>query len=176
MHIHHDEKRNPIDFGSRGQRSRSTLALFGTLCIRPCGHNSDFSFCSITFKLHMHIHHDEKRNPIDFGSRGQRSRSTLALFGTLCIRPCGHNSDFSFCSITFKLHMQIHHDDRRNPIDFGSRGHRSRSTLSPCEGMPRFALSSFEFILQLTHRWTGRHRCTYTTLLSSCYQGLSSDT
>ena len=27
-----------------------------------------------------HIYHDEKRNPIDFGSRGQRSRSTLALF------------------------------------------------------------------------------------------------
>ena len=128
MHIHHDEKRNPIDFGVKG----STLALFGTLCIRPCGHNSDFSFCSITFKLHMHIHHDEKRNPIDFGSRGQRSRSTLALFGTLCIRPCGHNSDFSFCSITFKLHMHIHHDERRNPIDFGSRGQRSKSTLALC--------------------------------------------
>ena len=33
-------------------------------------------------------------------------------------------------------------DERRNPIDFGSRGQRSRSTLPPCEGMPRFALSS----------------------------------
>ena len=34
---------------------------------------------------------------------------------------------------------------RRNPIDFGSRSHRSRSTLPPplCEGMPCFALSSF---------------------------------
>ena len=26
-------------------------------------------------------------------------------FGTLCIRPCGHDTDFSFCRITFKLHM-----------------------------------------------------------------------
>ena len=25
--------------------------------------------------------------------------------GTLCIRPCGHDSDYSFCPITFKLHM-----------------------------------------------------------------------
>ena len=55
-------------------------------------------------------------------------------FGTLCIRPCGHNSDFSFCPITFKLHMHIHHDERRNPFDFGSRGHRSRSTLPPARG------------------------------------------
>ena len=45
----------------------------------PCGHDSDYSFCPITFKLHMHICHDERTNPIDFGSRGQRSRSTLAL-------------------------------------------------------------------------------------------------
>ena len=26
-------------------------------------------------------------------------------FGTLCIRPCGHDTDCSFCPITFKLHM-----------------------------------------------------------------------
>ena len=42
---------------------------------------------------------DGRRNLIDFGSRGQRSRSTFAL----CIRPCGQNTDNSFCSITFKL-------------------------------------------------------------------------
>ena len=53
---------------------------FGTLCIRPCGHDSDYSFCPITFKFHMHIYHNERRNPIDFGLRGQRSRSTLALY------------------------------------------------------------------------------------------------
>ena len=44
-----------------------------------CGHDSDYSVCPITFKLHMHIHHGERRNPIDFGSRGQRSMSTFAL-------------------------------------------------------------------------------------------------
>ena len=33
----------------------------------PCGHDSDYSFCPITFKLHMHICHDERRDPIDFG-------------------------------------------------------------------------------------------------------------
>ena len=26
-------------------------------------------------------------------------------FGTLCIRPCGQDTDYSFCPITFKLHM-----------------------------------------------------------------------
>ena len=45
----------------------------------PCGHDTDYSFCLITFKLHMHIVDDERRNPINFGSRGQRSGSTLAL-------------------------------------------------------------------------------------------------
>ena len=74
---------------------------FGTLCIKPCGHNSNYSFYPITFKLHMHIH-------------------------------LGHDTDYSFCPITFKLHMHIHHDVKRNPIDFGSWGQRSRSTLALC--------------------------------------------
>ena len=52
---------------------------FGNLCIKPCGHDTDYSFCPITFKLHMHIVDDERRNPINFGPRGQRSRSSLAL-------------------------------------------------------------------------------------------------
>ena len=52
----------------------------GTLCIRPCGHDSHYSFCPITFKLHMEVVDDERRNPIDFGSRGQRSRSTVTLY------------------------------------------------------------------------------------------------
>ena len=36
----------------------------------PCGYDSDYSFYPINFKLHMHIRHDERRDPIDFGSRG----------------------------------------------------------------------------------------------------------
>ena len=93
------------------------------------GHDSDYSFCPITFKLHMHICHDERRNPIDFGSRGSKVKVN---FGILYIKPCGHDSDYSFCPITFKLHMHICHDEGRNPIDFGSRGQRSRSTLALC--------------------------------------------
>ena len=61
---------------------------------------------------------------------------------TLCIRPCGHNTDYNFCPINFKLHMLVMDNEGRNPIDLGSRGDRSRSTLPPCEGMPRFALSN----------------------------------
>ena len=51
-------------------------------CVRhalPCGHDSDYSFCLITFKIHAYVVDDERRKSIDSGSRGQRSRSTLAL-------------------------------------------------------------------------------------------------
>ena len=98
---------------------------FGTLCIRPCEHDTDYSFCPITFKLHMYVV-DDKKNPIDLGSK------VKVNFGSLCIGPCGHNRDYSFCPITFKLHMHIHHDERRNPINLGSRGLRLRSTLALC--------------------------------------------
>ena len=94
---------------------------FGTLCIKPCGHDTDYSFCPITIKLHMQVVDDERRNPIDFGSGGQRSRSTLAL----CIKPAWHDTDYSCCQITFKLHMQVVDVERRNPIDLGSLGQRS---------------------------------------------------
>ena len=49
-------------------------------------------------------------------------------------------------------HFQTWHvdDEGRNPIDFGSLGHRSRSTLPTCEGMPRFALSSFLSLFEIT--------------------------
>ena len=105
---------------------------FGTLCIKRCGHDTDYSFCPITFKHQMQVVDDERRIPIDFGSsgqrsRGQRSRSTL----TLCvIKPCGHDTDYSFCPITFKLQMQVVDDESRKPIDFGSQG--QSSTLALC--------------------------------------------
>ena len=72
-----------------------------SVALKPCGHDTDYIFCQITFRLHMHIVHDERRNPIDLGSQGQRSRSTLAL----CIKPCGHDADYSFTPITLKLHI-----------------------------------------------------------------------
>ena len=42
-------------------------------------------------------------------------------FGTLCITPCGQDTDYSFCPITFKLHIEVVDGERRNPVDFGSR-------------------------------------------------------
>ena len=39
-----------------------------------------------------------------------------------------------FDQITFKLHMQVVDDEWKNPIDFLSRGHRSRSTLPLARG------------------------------------------
>ena len=49
----------------------------------------------------MEVVDDERRNPIDFGSGGQRSRSAL------CIRTIGHDTDYSLSPITFKLHMEV---------------------------------------------------------------------
>ena len=51
----------PIDFGSRVQRTRSNLTC---LSIKPWGHDSYYSFCSITFqdkkrRLLICIHHFE---------------------------------------------------------------------------------------------------------------------
>ena len=43
----------------------------------------------------------------------------------------------------FKLHMWIVDDERRNPIDFGSRGQKSRLTLAISMGMPGFVLPFF---------------------------------
>ena len=96
---------------------------FSILCIKPCGHDAYYSFYLITFKLHMHIVDEERRNPIDFRSRGQRSRSSLY------IKSRGQDTDYTFCQITFKLHMQVMDDERRNPIDtcIWLRGQRSRS-------------------------------------------------
>ena len=48
---------------------------------------------------------------------------------------------------------KIVHDERRNPIDLGSQGQISRSTLAPCEGMPRFALSSLLLFLTIFIRY-----------------------
>ena len=75
---------NPIDFGLWGERSSSIFAL----CIKPCGHNTDYRFCLITFKLHMSVVDDECRNPFDLWLCGQRSRSA--------VKPCKHDKDNRF--------------------------------------------------------------------------------
>ena len=60
----------------------------------------------------MYVVNDERRNPIDFGSK--------VNLGTLCIKPFGHNTDYSFSPITLKLRMEVVVDERRSLIDFGS--------------------------------------------------------
>ena len=69
---------------------------------------------------------DERRNPMNFEPRGPRSKLAVCT-----IEHCWHDTGYSFCLITFKLHMQVV-DERRNSIDFRSRGQRSRSTLAFC--------------------------------------------
>ena len=76
MQVVDDERRNPIDLHLQGSKVKVN---FNTLLYKPCGHDTDYSICPISFKLYMYIVDDERWNPIDFGSRGQRSRSTLAL-------------------------------------------------------------------------------------------------
>ena len=105
----------------------------------PCGHDSDYSFCPISFKLHMHICHDERRNPIDFGSRGQRSRSTLALCTSNLVDTIATTvfvqllSNFT-CTFTMM---------RGGTLLILGRGVKCQGQLwPPCEGMPRLALSS----------------------------------
>ena len=97
---------------------------FSILYIKPCGHDTDYSFCPLTFKLNMQVVDDERKNTIDLGLWGPRSTVTL------CIKPCRHDTDYSFCPITFKLHMHIVDDKRRNPFDFELSG--QRSTLGLC--------------------------------------------
>ena len=81
----------------------------------------------VIFQITLHVHCcGGEEDPIDFGSLGQRSRSTLAL----CKKHCGLYFDCSLSPITFILYMQVVDDKRRAPIDFGSLGKNSRSTLA----------------------------------------------
>ena len=58
--------------------SHKVKVNFGFLHMKPCaccGHDTGYSFCLIAFKLHMQVVDDERRNPIDYKSQGQRSRA-----------------------------------------------------------------------------------------------------
>ena len=117
---------------------------------------------------------DEKRNPIDFGSRGQRSRSTLALYAlglmgtiqTTVYMYVQSHSNFTCTDVGYRWW-------RENPFDFGSQGHRS--TLPPCKGMPHFALSSFGRIatpFRLMDWWCLSVRLSVNILVNLCVQVL----
>ena len=87
----------------------------------------------------MHICHDERRNPIDFGSRGSKVKVN---FGILYIKPCGHDSDYSFAqslsNFTCTFTMM-----RGGTLLIMGHGVKCQGQLWPtCEGMPRLALSS----------------------------------
>ena len=93
------------------------------MCIRPCGQDTDYSFSPITF-LTSHVSCGWWI--FGHGVKGQ------VHFGILCIRPSRKDTDYSFSPIFFKLHMSVVGYERRDPIDFGSRVQRSRSTLALC--------------------------------------------
>ena len=53
---------------------------FGTVLMKPCGHDTDYSFCPIIFQTSYVSCWWWEEELYWFGSRGQRSRSTLALY------------------------------------------------------------------------------------------------
>ena len=81
------------------------------------------NFFQITLNVHCCGWEEE---PYWGWSLGQRSRSSLAL----CIKPCWQDFYCRLSPITFKLTMKVVDDERKIPIDFGSRGKTSRSTLA----------------------------------------------
>ena len=103
-----------------GQRSRSTLAL----CILA---RYKLQFLSNHFQTSHGSCWWWEEEPYWFRVVGSKVKVN---FGTLCIKPCGHDTDYRFCPITFKLRMQVVDGASRNPIGFGSRG--QRSTLGLC--------------------------------------------
>ena len=114
-----DKRRNPIDFRVTGSKVKVN---FGTLSIRPCWYDTDYSFCPITFKLPYHFQtlHVScgwwEEEPYWFWVIWSKVKVN---FGTLCIKPCGHDSDYSFCPLTFKLYIHIHHDERGTLLILG---------------------------------------------------------
>ena len=104
---------------------------FSTLSLKSCGHDTDYSFSPITFKLHMQVVHDERRNPIDFGLQGQGQqvyKTLLARYRLVFVQ--------SLLNFTCKLFMMR----RGNILILGHR-FKFQGQLWPREGMQRFALS-----------------------------------
>ena len=76
----------------------------------------------------------------------------------ICHTACGQDIDYSFCLITFKLHMQVVDDERRNPLDFRSQGHsvtgRAVSLSATNVGSPFIGLwrTTIHNINQIMHK------------------------
>ena len=131
-----------------------------TVSVKPCGHNTDYSFGPITSKLHKQVLGEERKHH-DFGLRSQSSRSTFALILWLwhlvvdCFLPnhfqilhascsCREVEPYcfssrvkviiytllKFCPITSKPPPMKAAHNKRNPIDYESWGQWSRLTLN----------------------------------------------
>ena len=66
------------------------------------------------------------------------------------MKHCRQYTGYSVCRITCKLHIKIVYVERRIPIilsyDVKCQGHLCHPPPLFCEGMPRFALSSFRLV------------------------------
>ena len=71
MQVVDDERKILLIFGQK------VKVNFGTLCIKPFEHDTYYTFGPITFKLHLNVVDNERRNPFGYKSPGQRSRSAL---------------------------------------------------------------------------------------------------
>ena len=79
----------------------------------PCGHDSDWFLINHFQTSHVSCGWWEE-GPYWVWVTGSKVKVN---FGTLCIRPCGHDTDYRFSPITFRLHMQVVDDERKNHID-----------------------------------------------------------
>ena len=100
-----------------------------------------------------------EEEPYWFGVTGSKVKVN---FGTLCIRPCGHDTDYSFCPITFRCRVWMMMGETLLILGHGIIG--QGQLCPPCEGMPPFALSSY-FML-----W-GKKKCVFTV---TCWKKLGS--
>ena len=124
-----DERRNP--YNSVGGDIVMRSFLYGWMsewvhewvsqsvrCALSCGHDTDYSFCPITYKLHLHIVEDERRNTIDFESKAKVN------FGIRCIKACAWaRYRLQLLSNHFQTsHASLVDDERMNSIGFGFWG------------------------------------------------------
>ena len=116
---YNDDRRNPIDFVSRGQMSRSTMAL----CvwnlvgmIHTCTTVFAQSLSNLAWKLWM-----------------MRGWTLLNLgHGVKGQGLSWHDTDYSFCPITFKLHMHVVDNERFWVIESNSKVNFWTLLVKPC--------------------------------------------
>ena len=81
-----DEKRNPIDFGSRGKSQLGTLCIRLWDTIQTTVYSQPLS--NFTCKLCM-----MRGGTLLIWGHGSKVNVN---FGPLCLRPCGHDTEYSF--------------------------------------------------------------------------------